>query len=387
VTAGSPPRWPLRWRLAALGLVGVLVPLAVLLAVSLVSEETQTTDAAADVTERTRGLSPWVPVTAALLAVPAAAAAWWWAGRAVGPIRRITAVADEIQATSLDRRIHLTDAPAEVQALADSFDRMLDRLAAASDVQRRLIEDTSHQLRTPLAVLAANADVALADRDAGAVELREAVQATRDTVDRLRALVDDLLAEARARHHTAARSGNDLAAIARAAGDTYGTMARARGVALRLEAPDRLPAAVDGGPVGRAVGCLVDNAVRHAPPGTTVDLAVGTDGDRAFVAVTDAGPGIAPAHHARMFDRYWTGGTDARPGDPPKAKAPGGPGDEGGRDGGDGGGGPGGGGAPGEGLGIGLSVVKQVADAHEGVEVASPLGPDGGTRVTLWFRT
>ena len=213
-------------------------------------------------------------------------------------------------------------------------------------------------------MLAANADVALADRDAGADELRAAVQASRDTVDRLRALVDDLLAEARARHHTTARSGNDLVALARAAGDTYGPRARARGVVLRLEAPDRLAAAVDGGPVGRAVACLVDNAVRHAPPGTTVDLAVGTVGDRAFVAVTDAGPGIDPAHHARVFDRYWTGGTDGRPGDA-----------------------PGDGGAPGEGLGIGLSVVKQVADAHEGVEVASPLGPDGGTRVTLWFRT
>lgn len=341
----------LRVRLAALGLVGVLVPLIVLLVVSQAFDETQTVNDATQVTERTRGLSPWVPATAALLALPAAAAAWWWAGRAVGPIEHITAVADEIQATSLDRRIGLIDAPRELQALADSFDRMLDRLAAASDVQRRLIEDTSHQLRTPLAVLATNADIALGDPDAGVDDLREAMHATKQTVDGLRVTVEDLLADARAEHHTTARTGNDLVALVHDARATYAEAAAARHVEIRIAGPEQLTAAIDGPPVARAIASLVDNAVRHAPDGTVVEVELGSKDNRAFVAVTDHGSGIPPEQHDRIFDRYWSGGA-----------------------------------TPDDGLGIGLAVVKQVGDAHEGIELASPLGPEGGTRATLWFR-
>jgi two-component system OmpR family sensor kinase len=351
----------LRVRLAALGLVGVLIPLLLLLAVSMVSDETQsqtidddgqTTDG--QLTERTRGLSPWVPATAALLAVPAGLAAWWWAGRAVAPLERITAVADEIQATSLDRRIGELDAPDEVQALADSFDRMLDRLAAASDVQRRLLEDASHELRTPLAVLATNAQVALADPRPDVDELRRAMRATKETVDQLGAVIDDLLADARADHHAAAGVGNDLVGIAERAVATYRAAADGRDVELRLEAPDQLLAAVDGPPVARAVASLVDNAVRHSPPGGVVDMTVGLDERRAFVRVADQGPGIDREHRAQIFERYWTG-------DPAPEGA--------------------------EHFGIGLAVVKQVGDAHDGVEVESPLGPTGGTRFTLRFRT
>jgi signal transduction histidine kinase len=347
--------------LAALGLVGVLIPLLLLLAVSMVSDETQTqtidddaTTTEGEVTERTRGLSPWVPATAALLAIPAGIAAWWWAGRAVAPIEHITAVADEIQATSLDRRIGTLDAPHEVQALADSFDRMLDRLAIASDVQRQLLEDASHELRTPLAVLATNAQVALAEPHPDVDELRRAMRATKDTVDRLGAVIDDLLADARADHHAAAGVGNDLVEIAERTLETYRPAAAAREVELQLDSPEHVLAAVDGPPVARAVASLVDNAIRHSPPGATVEVRVGLDDRRAFVSVVDQGPGIRPEHRAEIFERYWTGDAAA---------------------GGD------------ERFGIGLAVVKQVGDAHEGVEVTSPLGPDGGTRFTLRFRT
>jgi signal transduction histidine kinase len=345
----------LRLRLAAIGLVGVLVPLLVLLAVSAVSEERQTesTDASAGlVTERTRGLSPWVPLTAAALAAPAALAAWWWAGRAVVPLRQITEVAGSIQASSLDRRIGLTDAPEEVQALADSFDQMLDRLAASSQVQRRLVEDTSHQLRTPLAVLATNADVALADPDPTVHDLREALVATRDTVDRLRVVVDGLLATARA-DHQAATSVDDIARIAHDAAATYADLARRQGVVVRVSGPDRLPVAVDGPSVARAVADLVENAIRHSPPGGGVEVAVGEEegGGVVFLSVADEGSGIDPAQTEQIFERYWSGG-DGREG----------------------------------GLGIGLAVVKQVAEAHAGVTVESPLEDGRGTRFTLRFR-
>jgi signal transduction histidine kinase len=218
-----------------------------------------------------------------------------------------------------------------------------------------LLEDTSHQLRTPLAVLATNADVALADDAATEADLRDAIRATRATVDRLGTVVDDLLADARAQHHTSARTGNDLVAIADRARELTADAARARDVELRLTAPAQLTAAVDGPPVGRAVASLLDNAIRHSPPGEIVDVEVGDADGRAFVAVTDRGPGIDPDHRNRIFDRYWSSSGAGEPGE-------------------------------GDGFGIGLAVVQQVAEAHEGVDVESPLGPGGGTRFVLWFR-
>ena len=218
-----------------------------------------------------------MPLTAAALAVPAAAAAWWWAGRAVVPLRQITEVANSIQATSLDRRIGLTDAPEEVQALADSFDLMLDRLAASSQVQRRLVEDASHQLRTPLAVLATNADVALAEPSPTVDDLREALVATRDTVDRLQLVVEDLLATARAEHQAATNARRPGPHRPRRSAATYADLAGGLGVEVIVTGPDRVPAAVDGPSVARAVSSLVENAIRHSPPGGVVEVAVGEE--------------------------------------------------------------------------------------------------------------
>lgn len=343
------PPTSLRARLAAVALVGVLVPLLALLAVAAAVDEEQVARPGPDgvVTERTRGLSPWLPISTAAIAVPAAAAAWWWAGRAVRPLREITEVADEIGATSLDRRIGMLEAAPEVRALAERFDAMLDRLAADAEVHRRLLEDVSHQLRTPLAVLAANAEVVLAEPRPTVDDLRSAMETTQETVARMRAVVDGSLAAARAEHVAATTAGCDLVSVVNDVVATYREPARAAGVGLDVRSPQVVPLGLDPGPVGRAVASLVENAVGHAPAGTEVLIEVVDTLGEASVAVTDAGPGIAPADRPHVFERYWSTG--------PR----------------------------GGGTGIGLAVVKQVADAHGSVDVESPVSDHFGTRVTL----
>lgn len=340
----------LRARLAALGLAGILVPLAVLVAVSFVSEEDQTSRLGTDgvVTERTRGLSPWVPATAAALAVPAAAAAWWWAGRAVVPLRRITAVADEIQATSLDRRIGVLDGPAEVEALAASFDHMLDRLAASSQVQRRLVEDASHQLRTPLAVLTTGIDLALAEPVPTVEELTAGLGTAREAANRLRGVVDDLLASAHTERRAAADVATSLADVVAEAIAAHDDLARAAGVTIGVHTAESVVVAVERGPLVRAVSALVDNALRHSPTGGRIDLAIADGPDGPSVSVTDEGPGVDPGDRERIFERYWSTaeGTD-------------------------------------DGLGIGLAVVAQIAEAHGGIHVESPVADGTGARFTL----
>jgi signal transduction histidine kinase len=346
-------RRSLQRRLAVSGFLAVFTPVTILLVVTLATSDTSvtTTPGGRDVEVRTdSGPSQWVPVTAGLLAVPIALGVSWWAQRTIRPLRSITSTIEEIEAGSLDRRLALRSAPGEVQALADSFDRMLDRLSAASEEQQRLVEDASHQLRTPLAAAAMSLDVLIADPMRSAEERSIDLVRAKRSVERLHAIVDDLLADARARGLRAAQVNNDLAVIVRRTANEHEEVARSRGVVLRVDAPVPTPAALDDRSAHRAITNLVDNAVRHSPAGGTVELRVGVEGGRAFVVVEDEGPGIPESDRARLFERGWRGATDR------------------------------------DGHGLGLSIVKQVADAHAGVEVVSPVGPGGGTRVTLSFR-
>ncbi len=120
----------LRVQLAVAAFLAVYIPVVVLLSVVLLTESTTLIDG--NVVQVESSPSPWVFVTALVLAPLAMAAAWAVAGRAVAPLRHITTVADEIQASDLSSRIEVTGAPTEVRELAHSFNRMIGRLETAS---------------------------------------------------------------------------------------------------------------------------------------------------------------------------------------------------------------------------------------------------------------
>jgi signal transduction histidine kinase len=299
----------MRIRLAVLGVIGVVTPMLVLLAVAAwTSEETEI---GADGTSSTTasGLSPWIPITIGVLVVPAAIVAWWWAGRAV-----------ELQARTIE----------------------------AVEAERRLIEDVSHQLRTPIAVLLANADVSLADPSASVDALRGALLASRRTGESMQVVVEQLLAGARTQRLDADRSRTDLIPIVAKVCQMHAGHAEAREVNIRRTGPGRLTAAVDAAALTRALHAIVDNAVRHAPVGSDVRVAVaaGANGaHEAVISITDAGPGIPAEHQANVFRRYWTSDPDHS--------------------------------------GIGLAIVAEAArDAFE-VELTSPTTPTGGTTITI----
>jgi signal transduction histidine kinase len=122
---------------------------------------------------------------------------WVVAGRALAPIERITAVAEEITATDLSRRIDLGGPHDELRHLADTFDDMLGRIDGAFEEQRRFIHEASHELRNPLAVIRTNLDVTLADPDASDDDLRQTLAVVQRSAERMSQLVDDLLIYAR----------------------------------------------------------------------------------------------------------------------------------------------------------------------------------------------
>ncbi|MEV4461239.1 HAMP domain-containing sensor histidine kinase [Microbispora sp. NPDC049633] len=323
----------LRVRLAVLAFLGFYVPPLLLFGVVLVTD-TETTVQALNGVEHVRGASahrsPWVSWTLLALAPAAAAAAWWWAGRAVAPINRVRAVAGDIGGTDLGRRIGLDHGPLEVVALAAEFDAMLDRLAAAAATQRRLLEETSHELRGPLSVLMTNAEVLLAHPQPTLEIYRDGLRRSRGVARRLQATVDDLLTEARGRARTLDHRPVDLMRVAREVLRHAEVLAADKSMTLSLEGPPEAVCAVDEVTVTRAVANLVDNAVRYGPEGTPVTVEIAVTRDLAVVTVADRGAGIPEEQRERVFERFWRGHRDV------------------------------------PGTGLGLPIARQIARAHGG---------------------
>ena len=342
----------LRVQLAAVGFFAIYLPVLLLAGVTAATDtEIQVEDGAAAVEETSGGRSPWVTMTVVALAPAAAAVAWWWAGRAVRPIDRVRTVAEDIEGSDLSRRIGLDVGPAEVVALAASFDAMLDRLERAAEAQRRLIEEASHELRTPLTVLKANAEVMLAHPEPTLEVYREGLERSQVAAIRLQTTLDELLVDARGRARTIDRQPADLVAIVRSVVADVAVVASTRGITVSLAGPASAACRLDGTTVTRAVANLVDNAVRYSPDGSAVAVEVTAGDEEAAVVVTDHGPGLPVEDHDRVFERFWRGRPDA------------------------------------PGTGLGLPIARQIAVAHGGsLAVRSP-GPDGdGSVFTLRLR-
>ena len=176
-------------------------------------------------------------LVALVLLVPVGLAIGWAvAGRVVRPVGTIAGVAREIEATDLSRRIHLGGPPDELRDLADTFDAMLDRLDQGVRTQRRFVEDASHELRNPLAVIRTNLDVALSEPE-DAEGLRRAAEVARRTADRMSTTVDALMALARTSAQPDRRAPVDLAEVVAEVAQEYEAEASTRGVQLSWLAP------------------------------------------------------------------------------------------------------------------------------------------------------
>ena len=347
-------RLSIRARLTALyaGLFGAAG--AALLGVTywLVSrhfDRTLPADAAADALADLRGQFALALAGTLLLAI---VLGWVMAGRVLRPLAEITATARRVSQDRLDERIALGGPHDELRELADTFDDMLDRLAAAFASQRRFVANASHELRTPMTVLRAEVDVALADPDASVAELRAMGETVREATIETEQLLESLLTLARSEAGVDQRVAVDLGAAVARAVDLRRDEAAERGIALRVEAPAAAPP-VDGDRrlLERLAANLVDNAVRHNVPGGWVRVALEAEPEAAVVrlVVENGGDPIPDASAARLVEPFQR---LARRGDGPP------------------------------GAGLGLSIVRAVAIAHGGgVEVRSR--PGGGLIVTV----
>ncbi|MDH4078082.1 MAG: HAMP domain-containing histidine kinase, partial [Acidimicrobiia bacterium] len=279
------------------------------------------------------------------LSVVAFGTGWLLAGWTLGPISRITGVARDISGTEeLARRIGLDGPDDELKGLADTFDEMLDRLQASFEQQRRFVQDASHELRNPLAIAQANLELVLDEPEATVDDLRRSARIAHESNGRISQIVEDLVVQARSTVPRAMVAEVDLVAVAAEVTAEMAAPAARRGLTLITDSAGAggtgaLVVHGDGAALRRAVTNLATNAVRLAPAGSTITVATGRRGDRATVAVIDQGPGIAADHQRAVFERFWRG---------PES---------------------------GKGLGLGLSIVRQVAERHGGtVELESRPG-------------
>jgi signal transduction histidine kinase len=319
------------------------------------SGDTGATDALLNVEqtirEQTLQMVRDLSLVALLVLVPVGLAIGWAvAGRVVRPVGTIASVAREIEATDLSRRIRLGGPPDEMRDLADTFDAMLDRLDRGVQTQRRFVEDASHELRNPLAVIRTTLDVALSEPE-DAEGLRRAAEVARRTADRMSTTVDELLAFGRTSVQSERRGPVDLAEVVSEVAQEYDAVASTRGVRLSWLAPSGLVVDGDRSALKRAQANLVSNALRVAPPGSVVHSRAGRTGGWLWFGVRDVGPGIAPDDQALVFRRAWRDGAPT---------------------------------AEGDGQGLGLALVRQIAEAHGGtVSVASV--PRHGASFVLWL--
>jgi signal transduction histidine kinase len=279
---------------------------------------------------------------------------WFVAGRLLRPIGEITRTANRLRATAdLSQRINATGPRDELRTLADTIDGMLDRLEAAFRAERALVEDVSHELRNPVAVVQANVEAVLANADATASEREHALTVISRATSRMSRLLEDLLATARRRSGSFADQKVDLHAFVNDVVDEHRVLAQERPLRVTTHISPGPGVYADPESLARALANLLSNAVRLAPARSEVTVASGSVGGWAWIAVQDEGPGIAEDEQRRIFDRFRRATN----------------GDNGSRR---------------RGSGLGLAIARQIVESHEGrLTVFSELGV--GSTFVIWL--
>jgi signal transduction histidine kinase len=291
-------------------------------------------------------------IALAIMTVVSIGLGWLVAGRMLGKLRTITAAARSVSASSLHARLAMAGPEDELKELGDTFDGLLARLESAFGAQRQFVANASHELRTPLARQRTLIEVALADPEPSIASLQDVCQRLLVTGEAQERLIEALLTLARSQRGLDRREPVELAAIADGVLRARWPEAEARGLTVTASLQSS-PALGDAPLTERLVANLVDNAVRHNVPRGAVDVATGTWAGRAIVSVFSSGPPIPPDQVGRLFQPFQRGVQRDRT-------------------------------AGRNGLGLGLSIVTAIAEAH-GAWVQAHALPGGGLGIRVGF--
>ncbi|MEO9170473.1 MAG: HAMP domain-containing sensor histidine kinase [Candidatus Baltobacteraceae bacterium] len=275
------------------------------------------------------------------------------ASQAIDPIARLTQAMGEIRSDRLDLRLHWPDRNDEIGALARSFDDLLARLDEAFARERQFISDASHELKTPLTSINANAQLLLRWGDRDPAILRESLETIAAESSSLAHMVNGMLTLAKAdRGDAIPKEPVELESLASEALRIWAPRAGGKHLTLQLEAPNAGALILGNATLLRQlVGNLLENAIKFTDKGA-IDVRVGHTDTDAWIEVDDSGPGIPEEEWPNLFERFYRA-DKARSRDIP-------------------------------GIGLGLAIVRSIARVHSGL-IAVSRGTRGGARFRATF--
>jgi heavy metal sensor kinase len=269
----------------------------------------------------------------------ASAGGYFLARKSLAPVVAMSTQAGRIGAATLHERLPVQNERDELGHLARAFNQLLDRLDQSFDRQRRFMADASHELRTPVAILRGEAEVALSRPDRAPQEYRESLAVLLAESQRLTHIVEDLFTLARADAGQYPLSPNDfyLDELVADCTRTTRTLALAKRITLTCDAAEELPTCADEALLRRMILNLLDNAIKYTPEGGRVSLACRAEGAEYALSITDTGAGIPEDMQPRIFERFFRA-------DKARSRAE----------------------SDGGGAGLGLSIARWIAEAHHG---------------------
>jgi two-component system, OmpR family, sensor kinase len=270
--------------------------------------------------------------------VLAASGGYFLAHKTLAPVAAMGAQAGRITSANLQQRLSVQNRADELGRLALSFNSLLDRLDQSFERQRRFIADASHELRTPVAILSGEAEVALSQNSRTAEEYRESLNNLHLEAKRLSRIVEDLFTLTRADSGQYPLSPQDfyLDELVASCVHSARTLTLGKNITLTMNAPGELPIRADESLLRRLLLNLIDNAVKYTPAGGHVTVESKPVPEGFEVSVADTGPGIPKEMQPRIFERFFRA-------DPSRARS-----------------------AHDGGAGLGLSIALWIAEAHHG---------------------
>ena len=280
-----------------------------------------------------------------VIAIAGAISAWFGVSIGLRPLARLREALG--RRSPDDVRPILHDEPNEFKPLVGAINDMLYRLDGGLRSMRNFISDASHQLKTPLASLQAQSEMALRETDPD--DIREALVKVNKSAQRTSRLAQQLLSHARATETSQAFAALNLAQLVREIIEILLPQAVAKNIDLGYKGDQRAPLRGDGKLIGELILNLADNAINYSPDGSMVTLCVRTEEGAMCLIVEDDGPGIPEENRQGVFERFSRLQN-----------------------------------SPTEGCGLGLAIVREIADRH-GATVTLGDAPRGGLRVEVAF--
>lgn len=273
---------------------------------------------------------------------------WWLVGSSMRPLRRVVREVEQRDAHSLEQ-IGESDLPEEIAPMVKALNSLLQRLQRAFASQHAFVADAAHELRSPLT--AVQLQLQLLERASDDVAKKAALAKLHEGVDRATHLIEQLLTAAQTdpNDRSATLTPVDLAELMRQALSDVFMFAQERRIDVEQDAPDKVIVRADAAGLRILARNLLDNAVRYTPEGGKVRVGVVDEASRVMLTVEDSGPGIAEEARKRAFDRFYRGDSTGQTGS-----------------------------------GLGLSIVKNIADQH-GAAIALGTSELGGLRVAVTF--